>query len=525
MSATERRQGLRTTLQKLAYIHIEPDNGGIVLNVSDDGLAFHAMAPVEKNGELRFFLKEQNRRIDVCGELIWTDDIQKIGGLRFTALTSEARDQITDWISRSEEPTDGGGSRLGAAFLRAFPRLKVRNLVPRIEARDRIRPLKTKVRLKMSGFSGGLATGLLISLLAALIFVFSYTHRQQLGESLIHVGERLVSKSPAQPTAPQTQSTTSPRQSPLALTQQPSASFVVTPQKARVATLPTPAVRTPAPAEHKPKADEAPFQDVVKILPVPRNTAEKTQLNTRDAQRSSPKESPRANATVSAQHISPPNTGTIASTAAASTAVATFSLPSKPAAAPDNTPSQSGPSGQVQAENVGSFPALPTQRFFDLGKFKQQQSAQDLSDRVAQLGMRSSVVNKGHLWMSSYQVLVGPYLTESEESKIHGDLISNGIKARPFERGSRGFSFRSALTLGGSKLPVGELNIAWETYVSEAKVNFVQGGSVLASANGSWVSRPQKFAHNEYVYENSGGNSRPLLELHFAGLDRALVFR
>jgi hypothetical protein len=79
--------------------------------------------------------------------------------------------------------------------------------------------------------------------------------------------------------------------------------------------------------------------------------------------------------------------------------------------------------------------------------------------------------------------------------------------------------------VGGSRLPVGELSITWETYVSEAKVKFMQDGSLIASANASWSNRPQKFAHNEYVYENGGGNSRPLLEVHFAGLDRALVFK
>jgi hypothetical protein len=127
--------------------------------------------------------------------------------------------------------------------------------------------------------------------------------------------------------------------------------------------------------------------------------------------------------------------------------------------------------------------------------------------------------------MNSYQVLVGPYLTLDEEKKIHSDLASNGLKARPFERGSRGFAFRSGLTVTGSKLPVGDFTISWETYVEEAKVKFAQGGAVVATADGKWVTHPQKFAHNEYVYENLGGNSRPLLEVHFAGLDRALVFR
>jgi len=286
----------------------------------------------------------------------------------------------------------------------------------------------------------------------------------------------------------------------------------------------------PVPSRHKNDTEETQLQDVVQILPAPKSSLQKTPRNTRDVQPLSPKasatavEATRASVGPPSQHVTAPNTEELASVAAASTTPASLTLPPKPSASPDNIPTQRGPLGQVQAQSLSSAPALPLQRFFDLGRFKQQ-AAQDLSERVAQLGMRSSVVNRGHFWMSSYQVLVGPYLTEAEESKIHSGLVSNGIKARPFERGSRGFAFRSALTVGGSKLPVGDLNISWETYISEAKVKFTQDGVVLASADASWVPRQQKFAHNEYVYQNLGGNSRPLLEVHFAGLERALVFR
>src|SRR5215470_5679985 len=521
MSATERRQVPRTTLEKIAYIHIEPDNGGIVLNVSGDGLGFHSMAPVEKNVELHFSLKEQNRRIDVCGELIWTDEVQKIGGLRFTTLTNEAREQISSWVNRAEGPGGNGGSKLGTAFLRAFPSPKVRRLIPKIEPGERLGPIRTKLRLRMSGFSGGLATGLLISFLAGLIFAFSYTHRQQFGESLIRIGEHLISKPPAQSTAPpvqqsQPQQTTTP---------------VITPsQKASTAPVPNAPPRASKAASHETKPKEPEFQDVVQILPPPKSTVAKAQGSAHDAQAPTQKLSAAKDETVrpspptSGQQLTPTSAVAMPPFPAPATA-SSFSAPAKPAARPDVSPAPRGPAGQVQAQSLSSTPALPLQRFFDLGKFKQQQAAEDLSDRVARLGMRSSVVNKGHLWMNSYQVLVGPYLTETEESKIHADLVTNGIKALPFERGSRGFAFRSALSVGGSKLPTGELSITWETYVAEAKVKFVQNGSVLASASGKWLQHEQKFAHNEYVYENLGGNSRPLLEIHFAGLDRALVFR
>jgi hypothetical protein len=532
MSATERRHVPRTKLDKLAYIHIEPNNGGIVLNVSGDGLAFHSMAPVEKNGPVHFSLKEQNRRIDVCGELIWTDEIQKIGGLRFTTLTNEAREQVDSWISQPETAAEEqAGSTLGAAFLRVFPSLSVRRFVPRLDSYDRLAPLRTKLRLKMSGFSGGLATGLLISMLTSFTFVFSYAHRQQFGEYLIHLGERLTGKAePELKSAPSQQA----------------ANIVPPPVKASIApTLTSPLhaptlVRPQAQVHETQNPQAVPSQQTLNA-PAPSATkasiekAPKSLASEQFVSKSQPPKStqppatsvvPHANMAPAAQRVPPPNTRDVAaSSAPPSLAPPSSSIPAKLLVNPVNAPVPREPQGAVQAQSFASDPGLPLQMFFDLGKFKQQELAQDLSERVAHLGIRASVVNKGHLWMNSYQVLAGPYITLDEEKKIHSNLVSNGIKARPFERGSRGFAFRSGLTIGGSKLPVGDFTISWETYVAEAKVKFTQAGSVLATADGKWINHPQKFPHNEYVYQNLGNGSRPLLEVHFAGLDRALVFR
>ncbi len=531
MSAAERRNVARTKLDKLAYIHIEPNNGGIVLNVSEGGLGFHSMAPVERNGPVRFSLKEQNRRIDICGELIWTDAIQKVGGLRFTTLTSEAREQIDDWAVQHETPTEEvRGSTLGAAFLRAFPGLSVRRFVPKFTSKDRrasVALLRTNVRLRMSGFSGGLATGLFISVLMTFIFLFSYAHREQFGESLIRLGQRLASKSATAPTSPQPQK---------ALIAAP-----MSPVKASSTLLP---LSTASPLPPDPKARETQRQHAVYAPASPRTktaTKKKPEVDPDVIVRLQPKTSSqpakpnlppmknavnRADVSAAPRHTPSGNTGEVASASSpASTAPASSTLTANPIANTVNASVPREPLGQVYAQSFAAGPALPLQRFFDLGKFKQQQLAQELSDRVAQLGIRASVVPKGHLWMNSYQVLAGPYVTVDEEKKIHSDLVTSGIKARPFERGSRGFAFQSGLTVGGAKLPVGEFTISWETYVTDAKVKFEKAGSVLATTDGKWISRPQKFQHNEYVYQNLGTNSRPLLEVHFAGLDRALVFR
>jgi hypothetical protein len=163
--------------------------------------------------------------------------------------------------------------------------------------------------------------------------------------------------------------------------------------------------------------------------------------------------------------------------------------------------------------------------FYDLGRFKKEELAQILSDKLAQLGMHAAVVHRRNLWMTAYQVLVGPYDNAVAERQISNELLSHGYKPRPFERGRRDFTFRSKITIDRSQLPTGDFTITWESYIADAKVKFRQGNNLLAVVDGKWVKRQAKFSQDEYVYRIQADGSRPLLEVHFAGMDRALVFR
>ncbi len=106
---SERRQTPRTTLNRLAYINLESNNGAIVLNVSDGGLCFHSVDPVRLSETIHFWFLDHNHRIEADGKLAWMDETQKTGGLQFTALTTEARLQIRDWISQPAAPRTAGG--------------------------------------------------------------------------------------------------------------------------------------------------------------------------------------------------------------------------------------------------------------------------------------------------------------------------------------------------------------------------------------------------------------------------------
>ena len=93
----ERRLAKRKTLERLTYIDLPSHNGGIVTDVSEGGLGFHAIAPVENGGPIHFSFSGGSQRIAGIGELTWTDGKKKVGGLRFIEVPEEIREQIRNW--------------------------------------------------------------------------------------------------------------------------------------------------------------------------------------------------------------------------------------------------------------------------------------------------------------------------------------------------------------------------------------------------------------------------------------------
>jgi len=93
----ERRLSKRKTLERVTYIDLPSHNGGIVIDVSEGGLCFHAIAPVENGGPIHFTFSGGSQPIAGMGELMWTGGKGQIGGLRFTELPKEIREQIRKW--------------------------------------------------------------------------------------------------------------------------------------------------------------------------------------------------------------------------------------------------------------------------------------------------------------------------------------------------------------------------------------------------------------------------------------------
>jgi TonB family protein len=106
LDATERRQHARHQVKSLAYLDIGPDNGGIVLNISEGGLAVHAVSVLLPEPEiaLRIQLPRSTKRLEARAKVAWTTGSKKDAGVEFIDLPEEARLEIREWLSAENAP-------------------------------------------------------------------------------------------------------------------------------------------------------------------------------------------------------------------------------------------------------------------------------------------------------------------------------------------------------------------------------------------------------------------------------------
>jgi hypothetical protein len=478
----ERRQSPRATVNRLAYINLEANNGGIVLNVSNEGLCFHSVAPVPRTETIRFWFSESSHRIEADGKLAWMDETQKTAGLRFTHLSAEARVKIRDWISPLATPPAAGGEAAPTLSSPSeFPAFKA-GRPDRNVARGSSAPLKVlspsiKAPAQLSAFSGGLVLGLLISALLVTAILL-HTYRRDLGDSLIQLGERLGARYQSQTVSPAPE-----RASPAP---------VLPPFQEKFATQPV--IKAVKPQQVRMEA-AAPVTSTraPTIAPSPTVTAPTFSSSPPPTSLPTPAVEPDAS------HIS-----------------------GKVGAVPELGPAKD-PSGHPEdSREVEAGSSL--RMYLEVGKFRDSIGADQAADKLTQLGFHAIVINKRHLWMNSYQVLAGPYSSDDEAETAHMNLISRGFRPRSYEKGSRTFPLPSAVTLNATHMPVGLYLISWDSYVPNAFVKFEKDSSVLATAEGKWVRRGVRYEDDAIVYRRNSDGSRTLLEIRFGGMSQALVF-
>src|SRR5271156_1472147 len=103
----ERRLQMRATLAYGAYTALDDVNGGVVLNISESGMAVAAADPLvvaDDLPQIRFRLPNVEQRIKVSAQVVWLAESKKTVGIRFVDLSAEVRNQIANWIA-SEKPS------------------------------------------------------------------------------------------------------------------------------------------------------------------------------------------------------------------------------------------------------------------------------------------------------------------------------------------------------------------------------------------------------------------------------------
>jgi PilZ domain len=97
--ARQTRTQYRHELHTLTYVTLDQANGGIVRNLSDEGIGVQAVAAPRAQQQLRvrFELRHPRVRIETRGEVMWSTSSGKCG-IRFLDLPPGMIRQINEWV-------------------------------------------------------------------------------------------------------------------------------------------------------------------------------------------------------------------------------------------------------------------------------------------------------------------------------------------------------------------------------------------------------------------------------------------
>ena len=117
LHSSDRRLYSRQQIKSLCYLDLGRDNGGIILNISEGGLAVHAVgifldSPIL---QMQFQLPQSDEQLEASGQVAWTSESKKEAGIHFIDLPEKARVRIKEWVLKqapsTESQTEGGSVR------------------------------------------------------------------------------------------------------------------------------------------------------------------------------------------------------------------------------------------------------------------------------------------------------------------------------------------------------------------------------------------------------------------------------
>ena len=99
ISPRQARTHYRHELRTLTYVTLDEANGGIIRNLSHEGVAVQAVAPLhlQQRVRLHFDLRSPRVRVETSGEVCWARSSGQCG-IRFVDLPARTGHQINEWI-------------------------------------------------------------------------------------------------------------------------------------------------------------------------------------------------------------------------------------------------------------------------------------------------------------------------------------------------------------------------------------------------------------------------------------------
>src|SRR5215831_8647365 len=98
-SAQDARAQYRHDLRTLTYVTLDQGNGGIIRNLTHDGMGMQVVGAVRPKQQLRvrFELRYPRVRVETRGEVMWATPSGQCG-IRFLDMPTKMTRQINEWI-------------------------------------------------------------------------------------------------------------------------------------------------------------------------------------------------------------------------------------------------------------------------------------------------------------------------------------------------------------------------------------------------------------------------------------------
>lgn len=101
---TERRSCVRHKVNGPVFASFDGVTGGMILDLSDQGLAMQTLVPLNRDSRihLRLDLPDSEAQLETTGYIAWADALGR-AGVRFSELPPEARQRLDRWLAINDQ--------------------------------------------------------------------------------------------------------------------------------------------------------------------------------------------------------------------------------------------------------------------------------------------------------------------------------------------------------------------------------------------------------------------------------------